>query len=111
MRVAGIVVTYNRKELLLENIEALLKQTRADCLTIIVIDNNSTDGTRASLEKYVESKRIIYVNTGKILAVLAVFIMEFVMLQNMILIIYGLWMMIAFQQKQHWSLSSMHRKS
>lgn len=65
MRVAGIVVTYNRKELLLENIEALLKQTRADCLTIIVIDNNSTDGTRASLEKYVESKRIIYVNTGE----------------------------------------------
>ena len=65
MKVAGIVVTYNRKELLLENIEALLKQTRKDCLTIIVVDNNSTDGTRASLEDYIKGEHILYVNTGK----------------------------------------------
>lgn len=65
MKVAGIVVTYNRKELLLENIEALLKQTRKDCLTIIVVDNNSTDGTRASLEDYIKGEHVLYVNTGK----------------------------------------------
>lgn len=65
MRVAGIVVTYNRKKLLLENIESLLKQTQKSLLTIIVIDNDSTDGTREALYSYVKKKNIIYVNTGK----------------------------------------------
>lgn len=65
MKVAGIVVTYNRKSLLLENIEAMLKQTVADCLDIIVIDNNSSDGTFEAIHHYIESNRIQYINTGK----------------------------------------------
>lgn len=65
MKVAGIVVTYNRKTLLLENIEALLNQTRKDLLTIVIIDNNSTDGTKEALEPYVKDNRIVYVNTEK----------------------------------------------
>lgn len=65
MKIAGVVVTYNRKKLLVENIEALLKQTLKDVLTIIIIDNNSTDGTRDALQIYRENEKIVYVNTGK----------------------------------------------
>lgn len=59
-KIAAIVVTYNRKELLKECINKLKKQTVA--LDIIIIDNASTDGT----EKYIKElgKSIIYFNTG-----------------------------------------------
>ena len=44
MKIAAVVVTYNRKKLLVECIEALLKQTyRID--KILIVDNNSTDNT------------------------------------------------------------------
>ena len=36
-KTAAIVVTYNRKELLLQNIEALLKQTVRNQLEIVII--------------------------------------------------------------------------
>ncbi len=60
---ADIVVTYNRKKMLKENINALLFQTyeRHD---IIIVDNGSTDGT-AELVKNFQDKRIKYFNTGK----------------------------------------------
>lgn len=49
-RVCAVVVTYNRKELLLENIQALINQTfKID--KIIVIDNCSNDGTHEILEE------------------------------------------------------------
>ena len=41
---AAVIVTYNRKNLLAENIEMLLKQSRY-IDKIFVIDNCSTDGT------------------------------------------------------------------
>lgn len=44
MKVAAVVVTYNRKELLRECLQALLNQTRP-LDEIIVVDNASTDGT------------------------------------------------------------------
>lgn len=44
MKVAAVVVTYNRKELLRECLEALLNQT-SPLDEIIVINNASTDGT------------------------------------------------------------------
>lgn len=44
IRIAGIVVTYNRKELLIKNIESSLNQTRKLDM-LYVIDNASTDGT------------------------------------------------------------------
>ena len=59
--IVAVVVTYNRKELLMENINAILSQ---DLLVdnIVLIDNNSTDGTRELLmEKGILfNKRIIY---------------------------------------------------
>ena len=62
--VAAVVVTYNRKALLLENIEALLSQTRADICDVIIIDNASSDGTQEALLPYVNDGRIKYINTG-----------------------------------------------
>ena len=61
--VAAIVVTYNRKDLLLGCIEHLsaLKNAKAD---ILIIDNASTDGTREALESLIDSQAIIYCNTG-----------------------------------------------
>ena len=63
-KVAAIVVTYNRKQLLLENIEHLLSQSKIDNLDIIIIDNASTDGTVDDLKKYIDGKKITYINTG-----------------------------------------------
>lgn len=63
-KVAAIVVTYNRKELLLENIDCLVKQTAKSKLDIIVIDNASTDGTQTDMESLERDKKIQYINTG-----------------------------------------------
>lgn len=52
-RIATIVVTYNRKKLLCECLDALLNQTRL-IDSIIVIDNASTDGTR---ELFTQNKK------------------------------------------------------
>lgn len=46
--IAAVVVTYNRKELLRECIEAL--KTSTCSVDVIVIDNNSTDGTMEYIE-------------------------------------------------------------
>lgn len=43
-KIIALIVTYNRKELLIESIDALLNQTYS-VYKIIIIDNNSTDGT------------------------------------------------------------------
>ena len=48
MRVAAVVVTYNRRDLLLESLAAVLAQTRAPD-TVIVVDNASEDGTAAAV--------------------------------------------------------------
>ena len=42
-KICAVVVTYNRKELLLRNISSLLSQTYP--LDILIYDNASTDGT------------------------------------------------------------------
>ena len=62
--VAAVVVTYNRKELLLENIAALSAQTAAECCDIIIIDNASSDGTGETLRPLADEGKIIYINTG-----------------------------------------------
>lgn len=61
--VIAVVVTYNRKELLKESINALIHQNYQNC-RILVIDNNSTDGTREYIDELVDDKKVIYVNTG-----------------------------------------------
>lgn len=61
VRVHAVVVTYNRKELLQECINAILAQT-TPVEKLILIDNNSTDGTYEFLEEqhYFENKIIEY---------------------------------------------------
>ena len=60
---AAIVVTYNRKEMLLSCIRCLTaSETPCD---ILVIDNASTDGTQEAIAPLAESKQVIYTNTGK----------------------------------------------
>lgn len=61
-KIIAVVVTYNRKELLKENIDALLGQSYSD-FDILIIDNNSNDGT-ADLIKSYKNERIFYINTG-----------------------------------------------
>ena len=63
-KVAAVVVTYNRKDLLIQNINALFQQTQRNLLDILIIDNASTDGTKKQIQPYIESNQIIYVNTG-----------------------------------------------
>ena len=74
--IVAVVVTYNRKDLLLECIDHLRKQeilrsirdgAPAACdqeLGILVVDNASTDGTREALEDLIAQGAIDYRNTG-----------------------------------------------
>lgn len=62
-RVIAVVVTYNRKELLKECIEALINQDYKNC-DILIIDNHSTDGTKEYIEEYIQNGKIIYKDTG-----------------------------------------------
>lgn len=62
-KVMAIVVTYNRKELLKECINALLNQNYRNC-DILVVDNASTDGTKEYIEDEMKSNKVHYVNTG-----------------------------------------------
>lgn len=62
MKVVAVVVTYNRKELLKECIEALISQENK--CDILVVDNASTDGTMEYINEYIETNKIIYKNTG-----------------------------------------------
>jgi GT2 family glycosyltransferase len=50
VRVAAAVVTYNRRDLLLESLAAVHAQTRAP-ETVIVVDNASEDGTAAAVRE------------------------------------------------------------
>ena len=62
--IAAIVVTYNRRDKLINCIKSLIAQKggRPD---IIIIDNASTDGTRDALESYISEGSIIYKNTER----------------------------------------------
>ncbi len=63
-RIAAVVVTYNRRTLLKENIECLLAQKTTEQLDIIIIDNASTDNTREYISEFIDKDMIIYINTG-----------------------------------------------
>lgn len=51
-KIISVVVTYNRKEWLFKNVEALLIQSR-ELDEIIIVDNASTDGTYEFVEKLI----------------------------------------------------------
>ena len=61
--VCAVVVTYNRKVLLRENVEALKAQTYKN-LKILIIDNASTDGTKEYIHDLIDDKKVKYFNTG-----------------------------------------------
>lgn len=61
-KIAVIIVTFNRKHLLIRCLNALKKQTIME-FDILVVDNASTDGTKYLFEK--KKKNIFYYNTGK----------------------------------------------
>ncbi len=62
--IVAVVVTYNRKEKLINCIEALLSQ-KGGAPDILVVDNASTDGTPDAISGYIESGDVIYYNTGR----------------------------------------------
>jgi rhamnopyranosyl-N-acetylglucosaminyl-diphospho-decaprenol beta-1,3/1,4-galactofuranosyltransferase len=64
-RVIAVVVTYNRRELLLEALAATASQTRQPAC-VIVVDNASTDGTAAAVRSGHPSVRLAELarNTG-----------------------------------------------
>lgn len=62
-KIAAVVVTYNRKELLKQCIGKLLKQKEVAC-DLIIIDNASTDGTQEMVAYQYNVPEVIYINTG-----------------------------------------------
>ena len=76
MRIAAVVVTYNRKDLLLECISGVRGQEGLApdmILDVIIIDNASADGTEAAVRqlmiseearKDIAERQILYFNTG-----------------------------------------------
>ena len=61
MNIYAVVVTYNRKEMLLQCMDAIVKQTILP-QKIVVIDNSSTDGTEEMLREkgFLSNEMIIY---------------------------------------------------
>lgn len=61
MKIVAVVVTYNRKKLLEECLEAILKQSE-EIFKIVLVDNNSFDGTYEYLKekKFLENSKIMY---------------------------------------------------
>jgi GT2 family glycosyltransferase len=65
--IAAVIVTYNRKDLLQTSIDCLLAQRfdNADAnLSILIIDNASTDGTPEALKPRIDAGEVRYFNTG-----------------------------------------------
>ena len=62
-KIVAIVVTFNRKNLLEECVNALLRVENNENLDVLIVDNASTDGTEEMLkEKFAD--QIEYINTG-----------------------------------------------
>ena len=57
-KVIVVVVTYNRKVLLKECLDALLSQKYQN-FNILVIDNASTDGTKEYIEDVIDNEKVL----------------------------------------------------
>ncbi len=61
MKIATVTVTYNRKELLKQNIEAILNQS-FEVDNIIIVDNHSTDNSEKEIkERFSNNEKITYI--------------------------------------------------
>lgn len=60
--VVAVIVTYNRKELLSKVVNAVVNQSYP-LKKILIVDNNSTDGTKESVSEQLTSV-VEYINTG-----------------------------------------------
>ena len=63
-KIVAVVVTYNRKALLLQCLEHLRRQS-VPGLDILVVDNASTDGTGEALAPMAGQGALLYENTGR----------------------------------------------
>lgn len=63
-RTVAVVVTFNRKELLSQCVEKLLRQIGASC-DVLIIDNASTDGTEEFIKEKFGQQEVTYENTGR----------------------------------------------
>lgn len=63
MKIGTVVVTHNRKELLLQSIRALLKGKQAGQL-IFIVDNASDDGTKEAIAPFIDNETVFYFPTG-----------------------------------------------
>lgn len=63
---AAVIVTFNRKEVLSQNIEMLLRQTK-HIDRIFIVDNCSTDGTYEYLQQknWADNEQFIYIRTER----------------------------------------------
>ena len=60
-KVSAIITTHNRLELLIKAINSVLNQTYEN-IELIIVDDNSTDGTRTYIQKLLlENKDISYI--------------------------------------------------
>ena len=63
-RVVAVIVTYNRKNLLIKCIKSIMQQS-SGTPDVLIIDNASTDGTKEVLDElYSSDSRVKYMNTG-----------------------------------------------
>ena len=100
-RTAAIVVTYNRKTLLMENIQCLLAQ-RPEVPDILIVDNHSTDERRMLWSSISRMGRFFITIPEQISVVPVAFNMVSARQQRRDMNIYGSWMMTACRSSMHW---------
>ncbi len=61
--VSAVITTYNREKSLRRAIESVLRQSYRD-IELIIIDNGSTDGTKAVIQSYAKNYKIKYIYQG-----------------------------------------------
>lgn len=62
--VIATILTFNRKALLCEALDAILEQD-GGAPDILIVDNHSTDGTKETVERYLSLPNVYYVDTGE----------------------------------------------